>query len=57
MIQLTKRKTKKTITQTIRFDGDLYDNIMDIAKYNDISFNSVVNQLLIMILEIMKERM
>lgn len=46
MIKLIKKKTHKTIVQTIRFDGELYDKIMEIAEYNNLSFNNVVNQLL-----------
>ena len=55
MITLIKKKLKKTIVQTIRFDGDLYDELIEIAEHNDISFNSTVNQLLRMILNDRKE--
>ena len=56
MIILKRKPTKKTIIQTIRFDGDLYDQIMDIAEYNNITFNNTVNQLLQLMISTDKER-
>ena len=40
-----KRKRKNTLTQTIRFSGKTYENISKAAEENEISFNSVVNQI------------
>ena len=41
-----KVSCKDSITMTIRFSGKIYDEICEIAKINEISFNSVVNQIL-----------
>ncbi len=40
------QKGKETITRTIRINGETFDKITEIAESNDISFNSVVNQIL-----------
>lgn len=40
------QKSKDTITRTIRISGEAYDKINNLAEKNDISFNSVVNQIL-----------
>ncbi len=41
-----KKSRKETLTRTIRISGKVYDKICEIAEVNDISFNSVVNQIL-----------
>lgn len=41
-----KRSRKESLTRTIRVSGKVYDKICEIAELNDISFNSVVNQIL-----------
>ena len=35
-----------TITRTIRMNGETFDRITKIAEENNISFNSVVNQII-----------
>lgn len=44
-MEFKKKKLKDTITHTIRFSGETYDKICKLAEENDISFNSVVNQI------------
>ena len=39
-------KSNDTITRTIRISGSTFDKINDLAEKNDISFNSVVNQII-----------
>lgn len=39
-------KANDTITRTIRISGDIFDKITEIAEKNDLSFNSVVNQII-----------
>lgn len=39
-------KGRDTITRTIRMSGDTYDKISYLAEKNNISFNSVVNQII-----------
>ena len=39
-------KANDTITRTIRISGDVFDKITEIAEKNDLSFNSVVNQII-----------
>lgn len=39
-------KTKDTITRTIRISGTTFDKINAIAEKNDLSFNSVINQII-----------
>lgn len=41
-----KDRNKDTITRTIRISGENFDRITDIAEKNEISFNSVINQLI-----------
>lgn len=41
-----KKNRKETLTRTIRLSGEVYDKICEIAEINEISFNSVVNQIL-----------
>lgn len=39
-------KTRDTITRTIRISGESFDFITRIAEKNNISFNSVINQII-----------
>ncbi len=39
-------KGSDTITRTIRISGATFDKITELAEKNDISFNSVVNQII-----------
>lgn len=39
-------KGNDTITRTIRLSGTTFDKINDLAEKNNISFNSVVNQII-----------
>ena len=41
-----KIKTSDSITRTIRISGEFFDKISAIAEKNNISFNSVVNQII-----------
>lgn len=41
-----KKNRKESLTRTIRLSGEVYDKICEIAEVNEISFNSVVNQIL-----------
>lgn len=44
-MQFKKKKRKDTLTHTIRFSGKTYENICKTAEENEITFNSVVNQI------------
>ena len=39
-------KRNDTITRTIRISGKTFDKINDLAEKNNISFNSVINQII-----------
>ena len=39
-------KRDDTITRTIRISGKTFDKISEVAEKNNISFNSVVNQII-----------
>lgn len=39
-------KRNDTITRTIRISGKTFDKISDLAEKNELSFNSVVNQII-----------
>ncbi len=39
-------KTNDTITRTIRISGTTFDKINELAEKNDLSFNSVINQII-----------
>lgn len=39
-------KSNNTITRTIRISGSTFDKINDLAEKNNISFNSVINQII-----------
>lgn len=40
------KKNNDTITRTIRMSGKNFDKINEIAEKNEISFNSVMNQII-----------
>lgn len=39
-------KTNDTITRTIRISGNTFDKITKLAEKNNLSFNSVINQII-----------
>lgn len=39
-------KNNDTVTRTIRINGETFDRINELAEKNDLSFNSVVNQII-----------
>lgn len=39
-------KSNDTITRTIRISGKTFDKISELAEKNNVSFNSVVNQII-----------
>ena len=39
-------KSNDTVTITIRINGGTFDRINELAEKNDLSFNSVVNQII-----------
>ncbi len=43
---VSNKKTKDSITRTIRISGQSFDKIASIAESNNISFNNVVNQII-----------
>lgn len=53
-MEFKKKKRKDTLTHTIRFAGETYDKICELAEENEISFNSVVNQLVEYTLNVIK---
>ena len=48
-------KRNDTITRTIRISGKTLDKISDLAEKNNISFNSVINQIIEFGLENLEE--
>ena len=49
MGKLTIKKGQKnndTVTRTIRISGTTFDKINELAEKNEISFNSVINQII-----------
>ena len=40
-------KTNDSVTRTIRISGSTYDKINQLADENEISFNCVVNQIIV----------
>lgn len=40
------KKNNDTITRTIRISGKTFDKINNLAEKNDLSFNSVINQII-----------
>ncbi len=46
-LQIEKaKKNNDTITRTIRISGKTFDKINELAEKNELSFNSVVNQII-----------
>lgn len=41
-----KANCKDSIVRTIRFDGNVYDKIVQLAEDNNVTFNNIVNQIL-----------
>lgn len=39
-------KTNDTITRTIRISGNTFDKITELAEKNNLSFNSVIKQII-----------
>lgn len=62
MIILDKLVIKKdnkgndTVTRTIRMNGNTFDKVSSLAEKNDISFNSVINQIIEFGLEHLDEK-
>lgn len=48
-------KRNDTITRTIRISGKTFDKINDLVEKNNISFNSVINQIIEFGLENLEE--
>ena len=48
-------KTNDTITRTLRISGHVFDKITELAEKNNLSFNSVVNQIIEYVLENIQE--
>lgn len=40
------KKNNDTVTRTIRINGKSFDKINELAEKNDLSFNSVINQII-----------
>lgn len=40
------KKNNDTITRTIRISGKTFDKINELAEKNELSFNSVINQII-----------
>lgn len=43
---LNSPKSTDTITRTIRISGKTFDKISELAEKNNLSFNSVINQII-----------
>lgn len=41
-----EQKGNDTITRTIRLSGTTFDKITELAEKNELSFNSVINQII-----------
>ena len=41
-----EQKNNDTVTRTIRISGTTFDKINELAEKNEISFNSVINQII-----------
>lgn len=48
-------KNNDTVTRTIRMSGDTFDKINELSEKNNLSFNSVINQIIIYGLENLEE--
>ncbi len=40
------QKSSDTVTRTIRMNGKTFDKINELAEKNELSFNSVINQII-----------
>lgn len=40
------KKSNDTVTRTIRINGKTFDKINELAEKNNLSFNSVINQII-----------
>ncbi len=40
------KKSNNTVTRTIRINGKTFDKINELAEKNNLSFNSVINQII-----------
>lgn len=49
-------KGNDTVTRTIRMNGNTFDKVSSLAEKNDISFNSVINQIIEFGLEHLDEK-
>ena len=49
-------KGNDTVTRTIRMNGNTFDKVNSLAEKNDISFNSVINQIIEFGLEHLDEK-
>lgn len=43
---VSQKKSRDTVTRTIRINGTSFDKISDLAEEYDLSFNAVINQLI-----------
>lgn len=50
------KKNNDTITRTIRISGKTFDKINELAEKNELSFNSVINQIIEYGLENLEEK-
>ncbi len=41
-----EQKSSETVTRTIRMSGATFDKFSELAEKNEISFNSVINQII-----------
>ena len=48
-------KSNDTITRTIRISGSTFDKIAELAEKNKLSFNNVINQIIVYGLENLEE--
>ena len=49
------QKSNDTVTRTIRMSGKTFDKINELSEKNEISFNSVINQIIEFGLENLEE--
>lgn len=50
------KKSNDTVTRTIRINGKTFDKINELAEKNNLSFNSVINQIIEYGLENLEEQ-
>ena len=46
LIIKNSKKSNNTVTRTIRINGKTFDKINELAEKNNLSFNSVINQII-----------